>query len=690
MSKLKKEQQKKRKKEQKRKERLGKHRAMLTALGRDDGFLEHIADLTLEGDYKTARGLLLEYVEKYPKNARAFGTLASVCASMEDYSHMFWAAERLLNVGLRTFEDYTIYHTACVANAMPAVLVACEELLKRRFQFQGKENINELREELLTSFRSNAARDGVDVSVYTDEDLLTLMRGQELSTLYLGIKHFDEAIKICDQMIARFPFFASPYNNKALAIMYDRGPDAAESFLQFTLERHPDNMFAIAFKIRQLALLGRHGELPDYSHRLAEVPMTYPNPFDFYNGKIEAFAWADDLERIVELYPIAVKEIGDGWDMTRLPCALTTHYAAVAHARLGNRKTAIELWESIPPGTIETAAENLEDIQKPIEEQNGPWFFSDDHWMPMQFYTMFRQDKNMRKAMELEDEEEKGDQFLQHSKVFFNRAFTLFPSLESTLVEILRRGGPDSRDWARLFIGLRETPKFKAAAIEYVQGQSGSDKCRHKYLSVLAEAEWFVPEGAIRFWHQGEWRNIETFGTQIYFEAVEMVPPLSSAGQELGAKAMELARKGKYEKALVLLEKVNKREPGRAPIMHNIATFNLALGNKDIYDEIIDELAQKFPDYFFLKIALAKRLIEQEQYDEAFSILTTLQKQREMHISEFKALQGTIIYCHLKNGKIEAAKSVYDYAAGVIDEDFPSWASFRLEAGLPMLELPGR
>ena len=61
-----------------------------------------------------------------------------------------------------------------------------------------------------------------------------------------------------------------------------------------------------------------------------------------------------------------------------------------------------------------------------------------------------------------------------------------------------------------------------------------------------------------------------------------------------------------------------------------------------------------------------------------------------MHISEFKAMSGTMIHCHLKSGRVDAAKSVYDYAAGVIGEDFPSWGEFRLEAGLPILELPGR
>jgi len=678
MSKQKKEQQKKKKREQKRKERLGKYRAMLTALGRDDGFLEHISDLMREGEHEEARGMLFEYVEKYPKVARAFSVLATVCATMKDTPGMFWAAERLLEVGQRTLEDYTLYHTACIANDMLAVLVACEEQMQRRFPVRGKEDITVLREELLTTFKRNAAVADDDLTPYTDEDLLALMRGQEMSTLYLGSQRFDLAIQICDEMIARFPFYTSPYNNKSLAILYDRGPDAAESFLQHSLELHPDNLFAIAFKIRQLALLGRHEELPGYCKRLADLPMKYPNPLDFYIGKIEAFAWADDLERIVELYPHARKEIGEEWDITRPTHAQTTHYVAVAHARLGDRETAVKLWKSIPPGTLEIAAENLEDIQKPIGEQNGPWFFETDHWIPKQFFTILRQESR-RAGINDQDEKRDAAKFERYVKAHFKRAFTLFPSFESTLAEILQRGGPKSRDFVRLFVGMRETPKFKAAALEFALGQSGSDTCRNDLVVALMQSQWLNPKQPFRFWREGEWRELETFNTEIYSESKEWELPLSPQGHEMAAEANELAHKGKYKQAIKLLTEVNEKEPGRAPVLYNIAVFHKALGDEETHDNMIDDLAEQFPNYFFIKNALARRLIQQKRFDEALKILAPLQKLERMHISEFKTLYGTLIFCHLVKGNIDTAKSIYDIAAGTVGDEFPAWETFQRE-----------
>jgi hypothetical protein len=119
-------------------------------VGRDDGFLDSIFDLTRERDYETARGQLLAYVKKYPKYAQPYAELARVCAEMDDYRNMYWATEQLLQVGQRTYEDYLLHQSACVLNNMPACLLACLDNMKRRFQYDSEMDTSDIRDDTLT------------------------------------------------------------------------------------------------------------------------------------------------------------------------------------------------------------------------------------------------------------------------------------------------------------------------------------------------------------------------------------------------------------------------------------------------------------------------------------------------------------------------------------------------------------
>ena len=691
MSRQKKEQQKKKKREKVRKERLDKYRqTMLAERGRDDGFLDQIFDINRERDYATSRAMLLEYVERYPKIARPFRELAITCSHMDDYPGMFWAAERLLQVGQRTLEDYTLYRAACLYNGMPAVLQACVEQMQRKFQVNNEDDITFIRTTILADFKKAVTASNYDVTPYSDEQLLELMQAHEKSTTYLSAHRFDLTVKCCDQLIARFPFFTSAYNNKALAIMFDSGPAAAEESLQQALEHHPDDLFAIAFKIRQLALLGRHEELIFYRDRLIALPKVITNEHDFYNTKIEALAWADALEQIVEIYQLAREDVGDEWDMMDQKWILVTHCVAVAQARLGNREAAIELWESIPFGMCKIAADNLEDIQKPVGEQNGPWFFDDMYWIPNRLFMMFRKECARLNIDDLED----GEQTKHAGKVLNalnKKALSLFPALEQTLVEMLKRGGESSRHWVRSYIGVSEMPKLKAAVLEFVKGQSGSDEYRVNVLNFITQQKW-LSSGQVQMWQKGELHEIETFGTEIYWEANIRDEPWSEKHADMIYEAQEAAKDGDYEEAIELLTEVNRECPGQSSVLFNIASFHQGIGQPEVYEKMIDEIVRDFPDYFFGKTAIAKRLILQNRTDEAWEILSPLQRLPRMHISEFKTLYGVIVLFHLAKGDEESAQKVYQMAHNVVGDEFSDLEQLRWELKQkpfpPFLALP--
>lgn len=677
MSKQKKEQQKKKKKEQVRKARLKHYRETLESQTRDEDALGYVAHLVREKkDYAKARGFLLEYVEKHPKHDKPYGVLATICRSMGDYPGMFLAAEKLLEVGRRTLEDYRLYYAACLENKLPSSMLACVELMQQRFGYKfGSGNDPEgLRRDMLDSFRNDAAITGDDLTPCSDDQLLELMRWQEQSLLCLGSQRFDAAVDLCDRLIEHYPFFRSAYNNKAMAVMMDRGADAAEPLLQQAFEHHPDNLFVNAFKIHQLALLGRHGEIADYADRLAAMPLLFPNnKRDFFTGKIEAFAWADDLNRILETYRSAIEDMGDEWSLEDPNCVKATHYVAVAHARLGNVETAIELWEAIVKNPLaeDLVAENLADVKKPVGERNGPWFFSYEFWLPKRFFDMIRQVSIDARLSDRMDEDAQREIIERRLGPCFKKAFSVFPSLESTLIELLKRGGPDGRTWVEMFIPHRQTPEFIRALLDFVTGSDGSDTCRAGFVDILTR-ENLMPKGPIRMWRDGQIVEQEVSGFEIHWEAKEATPPLSAESKKKTFEANEAARKGDYEKAIKILIGVNAGEPGRPSVLFNIASFYLALGDKEVYDETLDKLAEDFPDYFFVKIGLATRLVYEGKLDEAWDMLTPLHETKRMHGSEFKALTGSMVLYHLAKGEMGAARSVHASGVQVCGKDFPS------------------
>ena len=651
---------------------------MLTSYGRDDGFVEHVHDLIKKKDYETAYGMLRDYTERYPKIAMPYRLFVKVCMEMGDNGGLFWAAEQLLQVGERSYEDYTLYRVACVLNEMPATLIGCDEQMERRFSFKSEADLVSVRKDMAADFREDSALIGIDTAPYTDEQLIDLIQRHEKTLVYLGSGRFDLAIRHCDKLITRYPFFRSSYNNKALAVLHNQGPAAAEPFLRQALEHHPDNLYAHAFKMRQLALLGRYEELPDYCNRLAAISKILPDQPDFYPTKIEAFAWADDLDRVIETYQFARQQEGEKWDTARWTFAKATHCAAVAHARLGNRETALELWKSIPDDTFDTATENLKDIQQPAGEQNGPWFFEEEQWLPKQLSDMFCQ----AHAQANIDEDLKGAELaelvVQTVKPVFKRAFAVFPSLERTMIGMLQRGGPDSRQWVYMATGHCPTPELQSAIVDFISGQSGTDECRSAFLSLASQLKWLLPD-TLQLWRKGEECTLRMASVEVYWEARETQPPLSPAGARKVAQSHDAVRENDYERAIELLTEVNAAEPGRASVRYNIAVYHMMLGHEGIYNELLDQVIEDFPDYLFSKTSQAKRLIQQNRLDETLEILKPLYEMTQLHATEFKAFSVAQIMYHLARGEMEVAQAIHQNGKNIMGETFPSFEAIQQE-----------
>ena len=99
-------------------------------------------------------------------------------------------------------------------------------------------------------------------------------------------------------------------------------------------------------------------------------------------------AFLGDDRGVVEVYE---EESRSGFSGDDMNAALFHHLAAAAGGRLGDERKARRLCKKAlsPSPSFQPARQNLEDLDQPPGERNGPWYFELDYWLqPRLFETV--------------------------------------------------------------------------------------------------------------------------------------------------------------------------------------------------------------------------------------------------------------------------------------------------------------
>jgi len=617
--------------------------------------------------------------------------LAEVCRQVKDMSTMFWATEQLIQLVPDDVNAYLLHHNSCLGNNMPATTVLNAKEMRRRFPDRELshtiQKAIDLELKIVEHFKIDAQAAGDDISPYTDAQLMDLKHEHERCLVFLSSRRFDLVVQSCDQLIATFPFFRSAYNNKSLALLVDQGAEAAEQALSQALARHPDNVYALSYKIRQLVLLGRHDEILPLLERL-EISKPLPsNKLDFYAVKMEAYAWACDEHRLLKTFEQARKDIGDDWNLEEQGnCVHMTHLAAVAHAKQGKQVTAIDLWKQVRRSPDDVAdpivmKENLADIQKPEGQRNGAWYFSVDFWIPAQFFRKLTDIAQQVRVTDARNQEEQERLAERHIIPLYDGALKRWPYLNRTLIEMLRHGGPQARNWACMCIGPCKTPEFVHALQEFVTGPEGSDQCRFDMINAMSQHD-MLPSGLLRRWHKGKPDDQYVFAFEITRQAMPDPYGLSRQGLQELSKSFTLTLEGNLDQALAILKRLNEREPNHPKVMFNMGGILERKGDTEEFDRIIDWLNEAHPEYFFGKVVRANRLIREKRTDEAWEVILDLFRAKRMHVTEASAFFGAVVMYHLVRGETAIAEKIHGVGASMIKENYPSMDQLRYDAGL--------
>jgi len=650
--------------------------------------------LIAQGKMEEARYLVLDLVEQRPKDQHLHDILAQICQEVGDTASLLWTAERLIALDPKDFNGYAYRFNSAISAKMPAVAIETVKAMERiphdqEYDTKIKKFLAAFSEkELAAEFRRESAEAGDDFSDYDDETILSLLANHERSLFYLHNQKFNLAVEICDNIIRSFPIFRSAYNNKALAILLWKGAEKAGPALDEALTHHPDNVFALSFKIQQLVKLGLRDELPPLLGRLkATQPWKPKGNLDFFSAKMEAFAWAGEEEALLTTYNEAKADTGDDWQIeSSHACAHMAFLAGVAHALRGEvDEAAVLLRQAVRcPEISHIAMRNRDDLRKSEGERNGPWYFDVDDWIPQRFFMEMVANGELHRILgdsATEDEEERKRLVERYLFPLYTQAYKRWPYLRSLRIEMLDRGGQDTRDWIMVNIGDYPDTEFVDALKTFSAGQKGTDAFRLQILNTLGKLKLMKP-GVVRRWHGGKQTEQYIFGFEIHCYQDKTQTRLSNRGIDILTEAADLIGKYKLDRAIEMLEKLDAKEPNDPSVLYNIAVCKEAQGKKDEFRLMIERLLSIRPNYFFARVAKAKCLAVDKRFGESFEIFTELLGMSSLHVSEAVALIGALTVYHLAKGEVEAANSLFQMGQSMFPDRFSSWKQLRSEAGL--------
>lgn len=457
----------------------------------------------------------------------------------------------------------------------------------------------------------------------------------------IKLGRFGDVIRRCESHLQSYPDDWRIRNNLSESLAYLGKPDEAISAFGETIRRAPENFYAHAARCRVLYLQAKFAE----SDADAETVMSLvPKQVSDLTKAAQAFAFRGDGDKIDWAYRQA--ESRRWLDDPDTEVAVLLHLQATRHAMDGDTKTARQLWkqaEAMAPGAT-LAGENLADLRELIGDRWGPAYFEVRDWFDQS------QQAVLKLLVRPDSADGKEDDRLDRVLSGFLKPN---PHLESLFRGMLDRSDGDCQRFVIILAKQSRNQETKRMLLDYVQGSRGTDAVRQHLASDLSQ-RGELPSPILSMHVRGKVDQLEFLTFKI---TDEPSVPENRSDQicEMIDDAVQAMKTGDPATAEGLFREVLQQEQGEPDVLNNLAMSLILQDRMDEADRLIDEMIKKHPDYFFGRVAAANRLIQGKQYDEAFEILIELQRQDELHETEFTALATSMI--HAFTGKRDFANA---------------------------------
>lgn len=607
--------------------------------------------------YLEARGALQELDHRFPDNEDVLRGLTTACHGLRDTHGYQHAIERLSKLAPDDPEVALGLAGAYMTNLKP--ILALRSFRRFLERWPDDERAAEVGETIATLKRIASER--LSALGFTEEEFDELGALHDETQVLMEYRRYADARRVAEKLIERKPKFAAVRNNLSLTYALEGDLKSAIAVAQETIEMEPDNYHALGNLVRFNVQSGQIEQARAYAERMK--PIVDEVMVDIWLKKIEALSYLGDDEGVAAVFNQA-QEPAHRDTLKFMPEIF--HLTAVAEMRLGNEARARELWRrtlEISPGH-ELAKANLEDLNKPVAERHGPWPFSRGNWIPG------------RKVDDLVEEiksasKRGGDKAASAAASLY---FDQHPEFKALVPILLDRGDPVGREFAMRLASLAKTPETLAALRDFALGQRGPDQMRFRAAQIAREEE-LLPEGPVRFWTQGKWRDVIQTTYEVHFEPLAKHRPEVN---KLLVEGIERVREGDGAESERLFKQALELEPDSPVILNNLAAAYSLQGRLDESDRLIRQIHQQHPDYLFGITNLAKIHIHKGELNEAEKLLKPVMSRKRLHHEELIALVETNIQFYLAKDETDKARAWLNMWEQV-DPDHPRLEEWRMQ-----------
>lgn len=629
--------------------------------------LRRAGELIERGAWVEARALLESLSSRYPRDVDVLSNLLEVYYSTNDMPRYQRVCKRLVELAPGEPDLLASLAGVYLLNEYPALaLRTFHEYLSN---YPHHERADETRK-MLPSLEATVGELLDELQLPREQALEIALLHEELRVM-LDEGDLPQARKLGESLLRRWPDFVPALNNMSLINVFEGRFQAAIYMARRVLTLQPGNIHALSNLVRYCCLSGNLEEAEQWGEQLRA---TQPKEPDWYLKKVEGLSFIGDDAGVVETFESAM---GDKELKPLLDEPIFYHLAAVAYMRLGRTRKARSLWNQalkLEPA-FGLALGNLEDLRKPLNERYAPWPFSMDYWLTQRAKDDLRAmlpTANAAGAGKADKADKAGkgaprDEVLERA---FRRFLRKHVEIEGLLPALLDRGDRAGREFALRMAELGRTPKMLQALCDFALSTRGPDARRRDAAHTAAE-EGLIPPGPVRLWQNGDWRELLIFGFNITHEPTIELPEQIEG---LMLQALQDLRNEKGEEAERLLKQAldspwaRADSPGVASVLNNLASAYEMQGRPEEAEDLLRQITEKYPDYFFAHVALARKVLKdagegeteaekQQRIAEAHALLEPLLSRRNIHYSEFAALCSTQIDLSLLQADRQTARS---------------------------------
>jgi tetratricopeptide (TPR) repeat protein len=213
---------------------------------------------------------------------------------------------------------------------------------------------------------------------------------------------------------------------------------------------------------------------------------------------------------------------------------------------------------------------------------------------------------------------------------------------------------------------------------QFATGRWGSYQTRMNALRAVSEhhPDLIPDDHTIKMYVGGEQSDVMFLNHHIYWGPKD-TEELDDAIIELHTEAYQLIQAGDYDEAEPLLHEIIAAAPDFPSAYNHLAMVYQMQDRQDEAFALIDLVNEKFPDYFFGRIAKANQHTLANETVQASAILKSLFQIEELHISEYRALAQAQVQLAIKEDRRDVARSWLSMWEQV-DEGNPQISSLKI------------